>query len=896
MTAPAHPPPPPHTADQLRALARVNAQSAALHAMRASALQMDVHRRAEQLRQVRASTSWKLTMPLRAPVHVMRAGPALLARTARVVTEALRAGGPALAFARVAARLRRRATAFRKPAVPPRPSGAYDAPLPTPAATVLAPRVLIVAELSLPQCAKYRVWQKQAHFHRIGIPCTVLPWTNIEACRSALQSHSLVIFYRVPGFKDVLGLIDEARRLQAATFWEADDLIFDIVRYRENRNLDTLEPALRKSVLDGVDLFRRAMLACGGTIASTTGLAAAMQAAGAGPSTVIENALDAETLNTADALRARPRPPRDQVVIAYGSGSKAHDIDFAMAAPALARILSERADVTLRIIGDLQLPPALTAHTARIERLPATGYVAYLAVLADADISLAPLEDTAFNDAKSNIKWLEAAVLGLPSVCSPRAAFADAITPGHDGELAETEAEWHAALTRLIDDPALRTRIGAAALATALRRYAPQAIAETQVAPLAAGLDQRHRPAMRVLAVNIFFAPVSFGGATIVAEEMAARLHARPDTAVAVFTSREHPSQYLLRRYDWNGLPVLAASLPGHDVIAEFDNPEMAALFEDVLRATQPDVVHFHSVQMLGATMLRTCQELGIPYVVTVHDAWWVCPRQFMVMENNSYCFQTTIDVTLCEACVPGALHLRERLDILLQGLQAAALVLSPSEAHRKLYLANGLQPGTTLVNRNGIRMPGRPRRRTPGRALRFGFVGGISGLKGFHLVRRAFESLARPDWVLVLVDNTLKLGFSSIDVADWHVQGAIDVVPAFSQDSLDDFFDGIDVLLFPSQWKESFGLIAAEALARDVWVIATEGGGAADFIVGNENGTLIPLRNDHRPLLAAVEALLDAPARLATHANPHKHLLASYEDQANELHAMLASVANPPP
>jgi glycosyltransferase involved in cell wall biosynthesis len=175
---------------------------------------------------------------------------------------------------------------------------------------------------------------------------------------------------------------------------------------------------------------------------------------------------------------------------------------------------------------------------------------------------------------------------------------------------------------------------------------------------------------------------------------------------------------------------------------------------------------------------------------------------------------------------------------------------------------------------------------------VRFGFVGGISHLKGYHVIKDAFAGLKASNYELVLVDNTLKLGFSSIDPSDWQIAGKLRVVPSFDQGGLDAFFDGIDVLLFPSQWKESFGLIVAEALARDVWVIVTEGGGAAEFVVEGANGTLIPLRNEPGPLRAAVEALLADPERLRLHVNPYKSRIHGYGAQAEELHGMLERAA----
>ena len=91
---------------------------------------------------------------------------------------------------------------------------------------------------------------------------------------------------------------------------------------------------------------------------------------------------------------------------------------------------------------------------------------------------------TLFNDAKSSVKFLEAAILAVPSVCSPSAAFRDAIEPGVTGLLADDPHSWHAALTLLVDDPSARRRIGLAARAAALERWHPQLIAGRQLAPL----------------------------------------------------------------------------------------------------------------------------------------------------------------------------------------------------------------------------------------------------------------------------------------------------------------------------------------------------------------------------------------------------------------------------
>jgi glycosyltransferase involved in cell wall biosynthesis len=883
---------------RLRALADCLRLSAALHASRAAAAQRDASGRAGG---VGAVLLRRITFPLRLTVDLFRGRLDRHQPTLRLIrrgwqvaaTEGWGAG------ARKAAGYlwrHRGGTARAAPAVTRSHAVAWDRayarPIASPAARILIPRVALIAELSLPQCAHYRVWHKRAHLRRLDVACQVVDWHDIQAARSALQLATMAIFYRVPGYPDVLALIAECRRLGVPSWWEVDDLIFDAEAYRRNSNLATLDPELRRGVLAGIPLYRAALLACDRAIASTAPLAAAMRRIGQRDVTIIENSLDQETLALAETLRTRARDDGGEVVVTYGSGSKAHDADFACAADALAALLRQRPRVRLRLVGDLAVPAALAGFGARVERLPTMQYRRYLELLARSDIAIVPLEDTDFNDAKSLVKYLEAAILAVPSVCSPRAPFRAAIADGTSGLLADDTDAWLSALLRLTDDPTLRVRMGQAALDSVLRHYGADTVGREQVAPLVRQAAPPSRKALRVLVVNIFFSPRSYGGATVVAEQVAHALHARPDTEVFVFTSAERGGDApgTLVRYDLDGLPVIGIKLCDPDQILDFDNPEVGGVFEQVLDAVRPDIVHFHSVQGLSASMTLTCRLRQVPYVVTLHDAWWLCPRQFMVTGDGQYCFQTRIDLTICAACAPHIAHLPERMSLLLESLRGAACLLAPSEAHRALYLANGLSPDAILVSPNGIRRPRGARCRPSGGKVRFGYVGGEAAIKGFPLIRRAFHALERDNYLLLLVDQTLNLGYASMSTAGWRVKGEVRIVPAYTQDTMDEFFDSIDVLLFPSQWKESSGLTVREALARDVWVIATAGGGPAEAITDGVNGTLIPLDGRHEALLAAIEATLAEPERWPGYANPLKHQIIDFAQQATLVHAVLAA------
>jgi glycosyltransferase involved in cell wall biosynthesis len=135
-------------------------------------------------------------------------------------------------------------------------------------------------------------------------------------------------------------------------------------------------------------------------------------------------------------------------------------------------------------------------------------------------------------------------------------------------------------------------------------------------------------------------------------------------------------------------------------------------------------------------------------------------------------------------------------------------------------------------------------------------------------------------------------MGFDGYAGVKWQARGTIRTVPPFAAAERDAFYDTIDVLLFPSQWPESFGLTVREALARNKWVIATDQGGAAEAIRPGVNGTLIPITDDIAPLRQAVENLIDGKPKLAGWVNPSAGQIRDFATQARELRDILASVA----
>ncbi|WP_047192428.1 glycosyltransferase family 1 protein [Microvirga vignae] len=127
--------------------------------------------------------------------------------------------------------------------------------------------------------------------------------------------------------------------------------------------------------------------------------------------------------------RAHPIVPRSGGPVRFVyAGTPSHQADYEeLIAPGFRRLRNEfGADVELYLIGLRRV-----SHTTGTVELPvpdgAAGsyplFATWLQSMNDLDVGLAPLADTSFNRAKSNIKWMEYSGVGLASILTDIEAY-----------------------------------------------------------------------------------------------------------------------------------------------------------------------------------------------------------------------------------------------------------------------------------------------------------------------------------------------------------------------------------------------------------------------------------------------------------------------------------------
>lgn len=322
----------------------------------------------------------------------------------------------------------------------------------------------------------YRVQHPLEFLRQDDIAATAAPFGDLAKIAPAFARARALVLFRCPWTPLLDELVGAARGHGAAIVYDVDDLVFEpeLGTVEHVDGLRHVEPQDRPIYRERLHANRRALDLADLAVLSTDFLAERVRALGK-PAEVLANGADAALL--AAAATAPPRPADGRLRLGYASGTLTHQKDFAAAAPALARLLAARPEITLTVLGRLLLDdfPDLARFVGRIERRPPVPHDRLLDEIARFDVNLAPLDwRNPYCAAKSELKYLHAALVGVPTVASPSPPFRTAIAAGRTGLLAESDGEWLAALDRLTGDADLRRRMGDAARQAAIAAYGPE--------------------------------------------------------------------------------------------------------------------------------------------------------------------------------------------------------------------------------------------------------------------------------------------------------------------------------------------------------------------------------------------------------------------------------------
>lgn len=251
----------------------------------------------------------------------------------------------------------------------------------------------------------------------------------------------------------------------------------------------------------------------------------------------------------------------------------------------------------------------------------------------------------------------------------------------------------------------------------------------------------------------------------------------------------------------------------------------------EAMTAARPEVVSVWHMAGLSAGLLDTLAASGVPLVYVICDDWL------------TYAQRTDPWLRLF-ADRPGLARVARRvtglpttaIDLSLTG---AFCFASDSTRQRSVEHTGWTFPRATVaflgIDLDDFPVVAEPPAARPWRG-RLLYVGRLDGRKGVDTAIRAVHQV--PEAVLDLVgpgDAATRRRLDGL-VNELGVGRRVTFTGARPRAELRDRYGAADVVLFPTEWDEPFGIVPLEAMACATPVIATGTGGSGEFLVDGMN------------------------------------------------------------
>jgi D-inositol-3-phosphate glycosyltransferase len=285
-----------------------------------------------------------------------------------------------------------------------------------------------------------------------------------------------------------------------------------------------------------------------------------------------------------------------------------------------------------------------------------------------------------------------------------------------------------------------------------------------------------------------------------------------------------------------------------HTVLDEFGD----AVVDHLRHEFPADVVHANYF-LSGLVAHRIKHELDIPFVSTFHTLAKVKAEGGDLESEWRHRAEHEI-ISCADAICVSCTEEESQFRRLYGSPRGRIEIVAPGVEHA--FFAAGDQRGA----RTALSLP-------------FGvpvllFVGRIQPLKAPDVAVRALALLGRPEAQLLIVGGASgQEGGQEIDhlnslIDELGVRAQVQFVPPQPHHILSTYYRSADVVLVPSR-SESFGLVALEASACGVPVVASGVGGLLTLVDHGETGYLVP---DRDPAMFAhyVREIVDHPSHAA--------------------------------
>ena len=364
---------------------------------------------------------------------------------------------------------------------------------------------------------------------------------------------------------------------------------------------------------------------------------------------------------------------------------------------------------------------------------------------------------------------------------------------------------------------------------------------------------------MKILIVHNRYRPTAPSGEDAVVDQESSALLTRGHE-VAVFQRRSEEISA------WS--PLRRATLPVRVLWSE----DSRRAITESLAEFAPDVVHMHNIfPLITPSILYACRDASVPVVATVHNYKLGCASGTFFRDGRVChdCLGGSSFPALAHGCYRGSSVLTAPV-VLGSWLHRTAwrtmitAYAFISAAQRDLLAPVGLPADRSFVKHNFVPAP--PPHPEIATKPQVAYVGRLDEAKGAPFLMRAWDAFraGRPSSSLRLV--VAGGGDMAADVIRWADRHPfVTVAGHVSRPEVFRILARSRAVVVPSQWEETFGMVAVEAMAAGTAAVASSHGAFPELVTHGSDGALFP-PTDVEALVEILGDIDDNPQRWDTY------------------------------
>lgn len=288
-------------------------------------------------------------------------------------------------------------------------------------------------------------------------------------------------------------------------------------------------------------------------------------------------------------------------------------------------------------------------------------------------------------------------------------------------------------------------------------------------------------------------------------------------------------------------------------------------LAQSILEKENPDIIFLHQVLNLKLIDLLTKQK---PSVRFVHDFKLICPDGGKSLKSK----ETICPFPLGYLCQARAYRYRcsPRNPLLTMPLiHHSKQIRSLHRDRSQMVVASAFMKSVLIYNDFDeanisiipifTDIPELTQRSTPSKEMLILAVGRMIHGKGIDYLLRAF-ALIKHNAMLTIAGNGPELTNLRSRAQELGVSSRVTFTGWLNHDELDNLYHRCAIVIVPSIWPESFGMVGIEAMAYAKPVVAFDVGGISEWLKDGETGFLVNPK-DIVGLAEKIETILHDPS-----------------------------------